>query len=73
MPVTEQGLTGIKLFTEGGLQVVANSAVVPSGLSSNYRDLDVGTVHHVWGWKTAVRRARTAAEAAKLHSRGGQI
>lgn len=33
VPVTEQGLTRIELFTEGGLQVVANSPVVPSGLS----------------------------------------
>lgn len=39
LPVTEQGLTRIELFTEGGLQVVANSAGVPTAFASNYQDL----------------------------------
>ena len=55
--VTEQGLTRIELFTEGGLQVVANSPVVPTAFASNYRDFAVGTRHLAWGWKTAIRKA----------------
>lgn len=63
LPVTEQGLTRIELFTEGGLQVVANSPGVPTAFASNYRDFAVGTRHHVWGWKTAIRKAIAAADA----------
>jgi hypothetical protein len=63
LPVTEQGLTRIELFTEGGLQVVANSLGVPTAFASNYRDFAVGTPHHVWGWKTAIRKAIAAADA----------
>jgi hypothetical protein len=54
--VADQGLTGIEIFTEGGLEVVATSSVVPHDLPSNYRDLEVGTKHKVWGWKTAIGR-----------------
>ena len=64
LPVTEQGLTRIELFTEGGLQVVANSAVVPTVFASNYQDFAVGTRHRVWGWKTAIRKAIAASDAA---------
>jgi hypothetical protein len=63
LAVTEQGLTRIELFTGGGLQVVANSPLVPTAFASNYRDFEVGTKHLVWGWKAAIRKA-TAAEAA---------
>jgi hypothetical protein len=63
LAVTEQALTRIELFTEGGLQVVANSPVVPTDYASNYRDFEVGSKHRAWGWKTAVRQAAAAANA----------
>lgn len=63
LEVTEQALTRIELFTEGGLQVVANSPLVPTVYASNYRDLEVGTKHRVWGWKAAIRKATAAAAA----------
>jgi hypothetical protein len=59
----EQGMTGIEIFTEAGLQVTGNAPVVDSGLPSNIRDMSVGTTHKVWGWRTAIRRAQAAATA----------
>ena len=56
LATVEQGLTRIEIFTEGGAEVVANAAVVPHGLPSNFRDFAVGTTHKVWGWRTAIRR-----------------
>lgn len=63
MQVGEQGLTRIELFTEGHLQVVANSPVNPSRFASNYRDFGIIARHQVWGWKAAIRMARAAAES----------
>jgi hypothetical protein len=60
LAATEQGLVHIQLFTAGGLQVVDNAQVVPTDLPSNFRDMQVGAVHKVWGWKTAIRRAQAA-------------
>lgn len=57
---TAHGLVRIEVFTDGGLQVVDQAEVVESGLPSNYRDMGVGTVHKVWGWQAAIRRAQTA-------------
>lgn len=55
---TQQGLVSIEIFTEGELQVVDRGEVVATGLASNFHDMGVGTVHKVWGWRTAVRRAQ---------------
>ena len=64
--VTEQALTRIEIFTEGGLQVVANSPIVPTVYASNYRDFEVGTKHRVWGWKAAIRKATIGLPLADL-------
>ena len=58
--VREQGLTRIELYTEGGYQVTGSCAVSPNPWPSNFRDFEVGTVHKVWGWKTAARKLRSA-------------
>jgi hypothetical protein len=55
------GMVPVELFTDGGLRVVANATVVPTQLSSSFRDFEVGAVHRVWGWKTAIRKAQAAA------------
>lgn len=55
--VTEQALTGIEIFTQGGLEVVDTTSVAPHRLPSPYREYAVGTTHHVWGWRTTIRRA----------------
>jgi hypothetical protein len=57
LAATQQGLVPIELFTKGGLQVVDQSEVISTDLPSNFRDMQVGTVHKVWGWQTAIRRA----------------
>ena len=56
LSVTEQALTGIEIFTQGGVEVVATSSVAPQGFPSPYREHAVGTTQHVWGWRTALRR-----------------
>jgi hypothetical protein len=56
----EQGLVRIELFTDGGLQVVGHAEVISTSLPSNFRDMQVGTVRTVWGWKTAIKRAQAA-------------
>jgi hypothetical protein len=58
---SEHGLVPIEVFTEGGLQVVDEGDVVPTGLPSNFQDFGVGTHHKVWGWRTAIRRAQAAS------------
>lgn len=58
----ERGLTGIELFTQGGMEVVA-TAPLCGGSQSNLDDFSVGTMHSVWGWRTAVRRALAAASS----------
>jgi hypothetical protein len=47
-----QGLTRIEAFTKTGSQILGNSddTIGASELASNFRDFEVGTVHHVWGW-----------------------
>jgi len=57
----EHGLVPVELFTEGGLQVVDQCDVVSTDLASNFRDMQVGAVHKVWGWRTAIRKAQAAA------------
>jgi hypothetical protein len=63
LAAVEQGLIRTEIFTEGGLQVTGKAPVVDSGLPSNLRDFAVGTTHHVWGWRTAISKARAAASA----------
>lgn len=60
LAATEHGLVRTELFTDGNLQVVDQAEVVETGLPSNYLDIGVGTVHKVWGWRTAIRRAQAA-------------
>lgn len=60
LPVVEQGLVPIELFTEGGLEVHDEGALVGSGLDSNLRDFQVGARHSVWGWRSAMRHAQGA-------------
>lgn len=57
LTVTQHGLVPVDLFTKGGLQVVGHSEVVPTNVPSNFRDMQVGTIHKVWGWRTAIRKA----------------
>ena len=59
----EHGLTTIEVFTNGGAQVVAN-APLARGIQSALNDLRVGAKHSVWGWRTAIQRARSAAVRA---------
>lgn len=56
----EQGLVSVEIFTEGGLRVVDRGEVVPNLSPSNFRSYEVGTVHKVWGWRTAMRKAQEA-------------
>lgn len=58
----EHGLTPIKIFTEGRLEVV-DTAPLAGGVQSNLNDYSIGTTHSVWGWKTAIRRAQEASLA----------
>ncbi|WP_378145686.1 hypothetical protein ACFJGV_18520 [Cnuibacter sp. UC19_7] len=57
MKVIQQGLTGIRIFTEGGAEVIGWVEPVPTGLPSNFRDFGVGTVTQVWGWRAALARS----------------
>lgn len=58
----DQGLTNIQIFTEGGLEVVGSSDVLPSGLASSFQaEAPVGTSVKVWGWQAAIRKAAAAA------------
>ena len=56
----EQALVSVEIFSKGHLEVVDHGHVVPDGLPSNFEHFDVGTRHRVWGWRTAIERARTA-------------
>ena len=48
------GMVGIRVFTEGGAQVLGNTTLTVPGpeMTSQIRDSGffVGAVHHVWGW-----------------------
>ena len=57
LAVTEQGLTDVDLFRQGGLQVVANTPPVPTSLGNAFRDANTGAVNSVWGWRAALRKA----------------
>lgn len=57
----EHGLVRVEVFTQGGLEVVDHSEIAVTSLPSNFRDMQVGATHKVWGWKTAIRRAQTAS------------
>lgn len=61
LPIVEQGLTRIELFTQDGVRVVGNIGPVSTPFDSNYRDYHIGAVHQVWGWKSALQRARRRA------------
>ena len=61
LSATEHGLVHLDVFSKGGLLVIDQGQITTSGLPSNFRDLDVGRHHKVWGWKTAVRRAQAAS------------
>lgn len=66
LAVVEQAMVHKKLFTEAGLQVVTSFPVIPTALTSNFRDRGVGTIHHVWGWRTAMRKAEAVAMSISL-------
>jgi hypothetical protein len=58
--ILKQGLTRIEAFVATSAQVLGNLPVTyHRALASNYRDFQVGAVHHVWGWQ--VLGARVAA------------
>ena len=50
----------VEIFTQGGLRVVDRGEVVATGLASNFRDMQVGAVHQVWGWRSALTKAQEA-------------
>ena len=56
----EHGLVPVELFTKGGVEVVDHSELASSDLPSNFRDVEVGTIHKVWGWRTAIQKALAA-------------
>jgi hypothetical protein len=56
----EHALVPVELFTKGGLQVVDHSELAASDLPSNFGDMGVGTIHKVWGWRTAIQKALVA-------------
>ena len=58
LKVIQQGLTNTRIFTEGHAAVIGWFEVTPTDLASNFRDFGVGTVTHVWGWRTALERSQ---------------
>ena len=58
----EHGMTAIEIFTDGGAEVVATGALA-GGAQSNMLNMNVGVTHKVWGWRTAMERARSAGGA----------
>ncbi|HEX7738360.1 MAG TPA: hypothetical protein VF426_01790 [Marmoricola sp.] len=56
LKITEQGLTGVEIFTRGGLDVVGAAPVVDHGLPSNFSEHGIGVTVHVWGWRTAIEK-----------------
>lgn len=59
--ISQRALTGIELFTEGGLQVVGNADIAPNDIPEHYRPLQVGDSQNAWGWRAAIGRARESA------------
>lgn len=59
MEFLEHALTRIEIFSDGGVEVVG-TAPLAAGVQSNLLEISVGTVHEVWGWATALERARSA-------------
>jgi hypothetical protein len=63
----EQGLARVELFTEGGLEVVANAPVTalsPSASGNTFSGSHPGLKYRVWGWMALVRIAQeTSAKA----------
>lgn len=51
--ILEQGLTRIEAFSEPAGKVIGNTnrTTRASALASNYRDFEVGTITHVYGWR----------------------
>jgi hypothetical protein len=58
----EHAMTAIEIFTEGGAEVVG-AGVLAEGVQSNLHETSVGVSHKVWGWRTAMARARSAGGA----------
>jgi hypothetical protein len=64
--VLAQGLTCIKVFTEGGAQIIGNApdTAPVDGLTSVFKDHGVGTRTSVWGWMALTRRVEKELAAA---------
>lgn len=60
----EHGMTVIEIFTEGGAEVVA-AATLAGGPQSTMLDMGIGVTHKLWGWRTAMERARSAADTVR--------
>lgn len=59
LAVVAQALVGTALFTDGLLEIVANTPVVPTSLPNNFRDSGViGVRLSVWGWRAAIDQVR---------------
>ncbi|MDZ5146279.1 hypothetical protein [Microbacterium testaceum] len=59
LPVVAQALMGKELFTDGLLEIVANTPVVPTSLPNNFTDSGViGARVNVWGWRAAIGQVR---------------
>ena len=64
--VLAQGLTVVRVFTEGGAQIIGSApdTVPVDGLTSVFRDHGVGTRTHVWGWMALTRCVERELAAA---------
>lgn len=58
LAVVTQALVGKELFTDGLLEIVANTPVVPTSLPNNFRDNGIGVRVSVWGWRAAIDQVR---------------
>lgn len=56
--VIAQALVGKNLFTDGLLEIVANTPVVPTALPNNFVDHGIGVTVNVWGWRAAIDQVR---------------
>jgi hypothetical protein len=65
--VLAQGLTRVEVFSQGQARLLGNApdTVPVDGLTSSFRDLGVGAVTHVWGWKALARRAEQVLQDAR--------
>jgi hypothetical protein len=65
--VVAQGLTRIEAFTESGAMVLGNApdTVAEEGLTSSFRDFNVGDQTEAWGWKLLARRVESALHGSR--------